>query len=166
MDDFIQIELKGKHAKEKGAKALISMSNAPLILEYDWYLGKNGYPITYGSKDKKIKFSCGYKMHKMLFPNVKKGYVVDHINRDRLDNRLSNLRICTIAQNNYNRSHPKNSKYKYKGIAKEKDGVWTAYVMKDGKRTEINGFSSEKEAAKVYDLMAEELLGQYASKNF
>src|SRR5207302_2064645 len=107
--DFVQIELFGKHAKETTDNniMLISKNDLTLVIYYKWYLGKNGYPITYGSYDNKHKFGCPVTIYHLLYGNLEKGYVIDHINRNRLDNRRENLRICTALQNSYNRTKPK-----------------------------------------------------------
>jgi len=164
--DYMQIELLGPHATTENAIALISKKSLELVIQFVWYLGNKGYPITHGTDDKTIVYGRGLKMHKLLFPNVQKGYVVDHINKNRLDNRLENLRICTSKENSYNTKKPKNSINNYKGIVKQNNDLWTARISKDGKVYEIKDIISDKEAAKIYDIMAEELFGQYAGKNF
>jgi hypothetical protein len=42
-------------------------------------------------------------LHKLIMPTCPKGYVVDHINRDTLDNRRCNLRYVTRSLNSFNR---------------------------------------------------------------
>lgn len=162
--DYLQVELLGKHAKDERAIILISKQYCSLILDFSWYLGKNNYPITYQSKDKKIKFGRGMTLHRLIMPNIP-NRVIDHINRNKLDNRINNLRICTAQQNSYNTSKPKNSKYKYKGV-KQQNGSWTAFISKEGKKYTIDNLDSEYQAAQMYDYMAEELFGEYAGKNF
>lgn len=154
--DYLQIELLGSHGENKNM--LVSKSTYLKILDYKWYLNSNGYPATYN-------FGRALSLHKFLYPNLEKGLVVDHINRDKLDNRLENLRIITQKENSYNRNKNSNSKNTYKGI-KKSGNTFTATVNKDGQKYEINNIPDEKEAAKIYDAMAEELFGQYAGKNF
>ena len=48
-------------------------------------------------------------LHKNLLGKQEKGYVIDHINRNKLDNRLENLRVITCKENSYNRTKNKNS---------------------------------------------------------
>lgn len=164
--DYVQLELNGQHAKQKNSIILISKDSLQLVSKFNWFLGKDGYPVAYQSHDKKIKLGRGLKLHKMLMPYCYKGYVIDHINRNKLDNRLANLRMCTPKQNSYNTTKPSNSKQKFKGVKKGKNGTWTAYVTKDKETFEIKDISDEKEAAKIYDMMAEDLFGKYAGKNF
>jgi len=92
-----------------------------------------------------------------------KGKMVDHINHDTLDNRISNLRICNNAENQYNRSISKNSKSGYKGVTwHAKAGKWRVRV---GKK-EYGLFENVLEAAKEYDKQAKLLYGEFACLNF
>lgn len=151
---------------EQGYIMLISKSDLNFVLNYKWYLSSAGYPGTYGTVDNTESWGAPLPMHRFLFPNCPKGYVVDHINRNRLDNRRTNLRIITAKQNSYNRKKPKHSKSKYKGVRKMGRGKFKAVISKDGKTYEIKNCLTEESAARSYDAMAEELFGHYAGKNF
>lgn len=129
--DSIELELLGAHADDKEAYAIVSKQSLPIIYDYCWYLGKNGYPIGYPSgltnKKEKENLAVGIKMHRLIVPYVNKGYVVDHINRNKRDNRLENLRVCTQKENSYNTTKPKNSKNKYKGVKAIKEKMVIAH---------------------------------------
>lgn len=178
--DYAQLELLGPHANEDNAHMLISKSDIGLVIEFLWYLGKDGYPVTYSSVDKKIKFGRGYKIHRFLEQDVPFGMVVDHINRNKLDNRRENLRICTMAENSYNKTKiktadvddnidndkkPRKIKSKYKGVKKDNKNEWSASITKDGKKYEMKHLPDEITAAKMYDIMSEELFGEFCAKN-
>ena len=105
-------------------------------------------------------------LHKNLLGKQQKGLVIDHINRNKLDNRLENLRIITAKENSYNRTKSVSSKNSYKGIIQKPNNKYYASISKDKIKSEIGPFDTEEEAAKMYDLMAEDLFGQYAGKNF
>lgn len=91
---------------------------------------------------------------------------VDHINGDRADNRLENLRYCTRSQNQMNRISRYGSS-KYKGVCWCKDmGKWRCVVRKNGKRFNLGYFKNEKDAAFAYDLKAKELFGEFSRLNF
>ena len=154
--DYLNIELVGKHAEQKNA-------SLPIILSCKWILSKSGYVCTYDF-DKLNLPPCrgGIKLHRLLKP-APVGYVVDHINHNSLDNRLENLRVCTPKENSYNTSRRNG---KFKGVKKQSNGKWNAKIHKDGKKYELKDIGTEKEAAKLYDILAEELFGQYAGKNF
>ena len=167
--DHAQILLMGNHAKEKeegnGNKLLVSMCDLKRVMRYKWYLNANGYPATYGSIDGEFSTGAPITMHRFLHPNVNNGLVIDHINRNRLDNRRDNLRICTQLENSYNRSKSSNTNNNYKGVTK-RGNKYVASITKNGKRYEIGNILTEIDAAKTYDIMAEELFGIFAGKNF
>lgn len=156
------IKLLGEHANDNNSNILVSTEDLPVVLEYKWYLGKNNYPVTYSDITGKYKFGKGLTLHKLLHPVLIKGMVVDHKNRDKLDNRRENLRICTPQQNSYNRSRVGSN---YKGVYKS-GKLWKAQITKNNKTYTINDIGTEKEAAKMYDMMAEDLFGSYAGKNY
>lgn len=169
--DYAQVALIGNHAKDTldGNIMLVSKCDVEAVKKFKWYLCKSGYPGTYGTCDEMIKFSRPVSLHQIMHGKLEKGYVVDHINRNKLDNRRENLRVCTAVQNSYNKSKPKNSTGKYKGVTKngkDTNPTYTACVTKDGVRHEIKDIPTEENAAQIYDMMAEELFGQYAAKNF
>lgn len=167
---YAQITLDGNHAKkaDDGNIMVISASDYEQVVKFKWYLNSAGYPSTYGTHDGKVKFGRPVPFHQLFIGRWFPGLVVDHINRNKLDNRRENLRICTAVENSYNKSKPKNSNRTYKGVKKvgKKSPTYTASITKDGVTNELKGFASEKEAALAYDMMAEELFGEFAAKNF
>lgn len=165
--DYVSIKLLGALAKKTDAHTLVSKQSIQRIHLYALYMGKNGYCIGYKQCKKR---SRRIKLHRFIFPHrIPKFHVVDHINNNKLDNTMINLRICTAKQNSYNTKVRKGRKYK--GVRKgrkDKDGnvTWVATISKDGKKREIKDIKTEEDAAKMYDIMAEELFGEYAGKNF
>lgn len=96
-------------------------------------------------------------MHRVVLgvqeTGLEKGFDVDHINRDSLDNRRGNLRIVTHRVNGVNAGSNKNSTSKYKGVhlAKThyKDKVyssWTAQITVNGEYKYLGRYSSELDA--------------------
>lgn len=173
--DYCQVLLEGKHAKEinnqvdtnQGNIMLVDRSDINLVANFKWYLNSNGYPSTFGTYDDTIKFPRPVPLHRILFGQLDEGYVVDHINRDKMDNRRHNLRVCTSLQNSYNKSKLKGQRYK--GVTKHETKnrvTYIASISKDGVKHEIKDIQTEEEAAKIYDMMAEQLFGEYAGKNF
>lgn len=167
--DYCQIKLKGNHAETLDANILISKQSLNLVVAFEWYLGSDGYPVAYKCLDSNNSFGRGIKLHKLLKGNeCPTGMVIDHINHDRLDNRLENLRICTPKENSYNTSKKKNKKdkkYNYKGVSKTNNS-YVVTITKDGVTHKIKDIQSEKEAAQIYDMMAEDLFGNFAGKNY
>jgi hypothetical protein len=85
---------------------------------------------------------------------VKDGKVIDHINRNRTDNRSSNLRVVSRAENNVNRSKSVNNSSGHVGAFYESGRKgYTSEVYKDGKRVyRMRGLEHLEEAALVHDL--------------
>ena len=110
-------------------------------------------------------------LHRLVIGNPPPGYVIDHINNDYLDNRRSNLRFATPAENSYNRSKINQGKTssKYKGVCKRvsKRGKvrWRAMIQHKGKKINIGHYSTEVDAAHAYNLMAKKLFGEFAYLN-
>lgn len=95
------------------------------------------------------------------------GFVVDHKNGDSLDNRRSNLRLCTQVENTWN-SKPKGrtKSTPYKGVSADKaTGRYQAIVKKHGKKVHLGRFATAEEAAFAYDAAAERLFGEFAMTN-
>ena len=104
------------------------------------------------------------RMHSYIkSPEV--GQVVDHINRDELDNRLSNLRVCSHKENIRN-SKPLKRTSEFKGVHFNKRlGRWSSSIICECITYFIGNFDSEVDAAKAYDKKARELFGEFAYLN-
>lgn len=94
--------------------------------------------------------------------------VVDHINRNRLDNRSSNLRICDKRQNSFNRRC--NSATGVKGVyfITKESVPWAKYkagITLNGKSVHLGYFVTIEEAARAYDSAAKEHFGEFAYLN-
>ncbi len=127
----------------------------------NWYKDTNGYVC----KNKYIgngKWK-GLKLHRMII-EAKDGEIVDHINRNRLDNRKENLRIVSHLENAQNASLAKNNKSGYKGVH-FRNGKYSAMIRINGHLKHIGTFETAEEAAKAYNVMAEEHFGEYAALN-
>lgn len=108
---------------------------------YYWYLDGHGYPMTMLPRKKKAF------MHKMIMKeNVSE--VVDHINRNKLDNRKENLRYTTIVVNAQNRSLQSNNKSGHVGVYKVKNH-WVAWIGAYCKRIYLGSFKTKEEAIKA-----------------
>lgn len=88
---------------------------------------------------------------------------IDHINMDRADNRIANLRIATIAENNRNRKAQANSKSGYKGVSQHNvTKRWMARIHVNGKRIALGTFATPEEAHAAYIKGAKEYHHDYA----
>lgn len=94
------------------------------------------------------------------------GQVVDHINRNPLDNRRENLRLCTQSMNQMNRAGNSTKRTSvFKGVTRQ-GKRWKAQIGFCGNTHYIGMFDSEADAAYAYDSRAKILFGQYAVLNF
>lgn len=104
-------------------------------------------------------------LHRFIL-NFPKGKV-DHIDGNPLNNRRSNLRVCTQQENTMNKRGSKSSSSKFKGVSwLKRDKRWYACINKNYKTYAIGYFKNEVDAAKAYDKKAIELFGQFAKTNY
>ena len=155
MDNIVHFALEGRG---KECYAMVSGDKWPIISKYSWYLGKAGYPICYDLG----KIS----LHKLVYrlttgTPCPQGLFIDHIDRNKLNNSDSNLRLATPQQNSFNKTSSTN----LKGVRKISEGNYTASITRDGKKHEIKNIPSASQAAETYNYMAEELFGVFASYN-
>ena len=102
-----------------------------------------------------------------LITNAPKHLVVDHINHNGLDNRKTNLRLCTPAQNQQNARPRTGGTSRHKGVHWDKRRK--KYIVQVGhrsKRYNLGGFENEDDAGRAYDKKAKELFGEFAYLNF
>lgn len=154
-----------KAIKVNGAKgALVDDQDHELLKKFNWRVDGKGYAVR--SEGIGNSRSKNIYMHReiMGFPE---GMEIDHISRDKLDNRRSNLRVCTRGQNSLNRASRASSKdSQYKGVCFHKqNNRWMARCYKDGK-AKTKMCETELEAAIAYDAMAKEIHGEFAYLNF
>lgn len=109
-----------------------------------------------------------YRSHHVawfLYYGVWPSSEVDHINCDRGDNRVTNLRLSNRS-NNIANSLPRKGSSEYKGVSFHRgQGKWQSRVCKDGVSYSLGYFDSEKEAALAYDNKARELFLDWARVN-
>ena len=92
---------------------------------------------------------------------------IDHINRNRSDNRFSNLRSATRSENSKNVCSLPGSTSAYIGVSWHRASKrWIAQVSVNGKSVHLGCFNCEIEAAKAYDAAARFHYGEFANPNF
>jgi len=124
-----------------------------------WGLSSRGYVFFRRRKQK----TNVYLHHVALgLPN---GQEIDHINRDKLDNRQVNLRPVTRAQNTQNTEFRPN-RTGYLGVRPNGSGKFVARINADGERLYLGQFDSAEAAARAYDEAALRLRGAFAQLNF
>lgn len=93
--------------------------------------------------------------------------LVDHANGDGLDNRRSNLREATHAQNSANSRLSRRSTSGLKGVTwYKRTSRWRAHITVDQAQRHLGYFDDAAEAARAYDAAALEAFGEFAHINF
>ena len=91
---------------------------------------------------------------------------IDHINGNRLDNRIENLRDSTNGQNQANKFKRPNCSSKYKGVFfDKKTNNWKASITVKRKRIHLGTYDTEKDAALGYNKAALQHYNEYARLN-
>ncbi len=102
-------------------------------------------------------------MHRVI-AGALRGDLVDHADKNGLNNQRSNLRICTAALNNANAAW-KVGKSGFRGVypCKKK---WAARIQADGITYPLGRFEDRADAARAYDAAAVQKFGSFATLNF
>lgn len=155
---------KLKITKKEGTSVIYAKHDEKILVDanlYDslndisWYITASGYAA-----------HSNVTMHSLLallFNFNKK--CVDHINRNKLDNRIINLRPATRYENSRNISKSQNTKYKYKGIHLTASGKYQAMIWYNKKNHCIGSFTTQEEAAIAYNKEAIKIFGEFAHLN-
>jgi hypothetical protein len=134
-NDVAHIPLGGK----RGGVAIVDKEYAWLD-QYLWCMGTHGYVATY------INGKCTL-MHHVVNTKPKTGLVTDHINRNKLDNRLANLRIVSQSINAQNIGKSVNNNSGYNGVSWSKaNNKWESYITYNRKRKHLGLFSNLEDA--------------------
>lgn len=162
-------DLTGKYGKgftTKGEMFLFDLEDYDRIKGYHWYINDSGYAVANvkGEHNRKVR------MHRLVMEPVPEGMEVDHIRNSpecrnrKLDNRKSNLRFVTHAENSYNKVRRADNKSGHPGVYWDKrDGRWIAKIRKNGKSKQ-KSFPSGclKEACEWQEKTAKMIFGEYA----
>lgn len=86
---------------------------------------------------------------------------IDHINRNKTDNRWANLRLATRGQNGVNTKRRRDNTSGFKGINQLPSGRWRAVITLNGKPCHIGTFDTAEEAFSARNALAETIYGEY-----
>jgi hypothetical protein len=137
------------------------------LSKFQWYI-KGSFGKFYAARNYKYdsRQTKTVSMHREIM-NAPKGLLVDHRNRDGLDNRRANLRLATYSENNCNKAKRKNTSSRFVGVCFNKQlNRWGAYIKPQGKKIFLGYFDSETDAGKAYDEAAKKYHGEFACLNF
>lgn len=139
--------------KNSDVRVIIDSDNVDIVRGARWHVTSHGY----------VRSSGGY-LHHLIVGRAREGSVIDHINRNKLDNRMINLRIVSYHGNACNISFRKGRKFK--GVSYDKSrNKWIASIMSKGVQYNLGRFDDIEVAAKAYNDAALRLHGEVASLN-
>jgi len=148
--NYGEIDLRNKSC------SVVGITKVPLdmldeLLAYRWCVDSSGYAIA--RIDGRLQ-----RLHKLVLDSD--GHI-DHINRDKLDNRRKNLRVCTPEQNARNKTKLPNKTSRFYGVSRTqryKKIKWAVYAKfpKSGSKRYWGAYDTEKEAAVAYNNAAKQ----------
>jgi bacillopeptidase F (M6 metalloprotease family) len=147
----------------RGYSTIVDSCDGDLAL-YKWTATTHVYAARSSRID---KVNNGY-LHRVIYARIlgrplKRYEHIDHIDCDKLNNRRSNLRLVTQANNNCNIKRRSNNKSGYKGVHfYTRLNNWRAEITKNGKRFCLGYFKSAELAYEAYCKAAVELHGEFA----
>jgi hypothetical protein len=132
----------------KGKFALVDNEDFEYLNQWKWHLSEGGYAkrsqhIRLGINKYKSKI---IRMHRLI-NNTPEGMFTDHINRNKLDNRRSNLRTVNKSQNAFNSDVRTNNKSGYKGVHFDTwSNQWRAEIKINYHKITLGRYSRMKDA--------------------
>jgi hypothetical protein len=167
-----EIEINSK--KYGTHKVLVDDEDYEELSKYKWYLSKGKHTFYVHMDDNTYEKGVRIKrvtvlMHRSLM-GVPKGdkRIVDHIDGNGMNNQKSNLRICTVTENNRNQVHSRGDfSSQYKGVYWCKDKkLWATEIRINKKKKFLGRFKSQVVAARTYDIAALKYFGEFHHLNF
>lgn len=150
----------------QGRFAKVDPAHYPWLAQFRWHCKVNRHTIYAVRTVQEKGRSKRIFMHRMIM-DTPEHLVCDHVNHEGLDNRIANLRNCTVEQNNANRRSARHASSRFLGVAWDRRrNKWVAYIKKDGKQKTLGLFDDEIEAAHAHDTAARRLHGSFAHLNF
>lgn len=148
----------------RGLFAIVDDNDYDNLMQWKWYVSGK-----YAARNRSIVGGKSRKiilMHRQIMGNPASW--IDHKNRNTLDNRRNNLRICTGSQSNMNKSVRKTSAHQIKGVSwnYNKRGSdkkpYRARIFLNGKERHLGFFSTKEAAGEAYCKAAKALFGEFA----
>lgn len=155
------------YASNTGEEILFDLEDYDLIKDYCWHVVNSGKIKKNGEYYRRVSARNNdgkpIRLHRLIMNVHDKNLCVDHINRNTLDNRKENLRICTHKENVCNVA-PYN-KLNVKGVYETDNHRYSASININGQVIYLGTYDTIKEAADVYDAKAKETFGEFAYLN-
>ena len=153
-ENSIGIVLEDRQGNEKGI-TVVDKHNYEILKNYRWSMSYYGYAVA-----KRVR--CG--RHRMMHLFINPGWEhTDHINRNKLDNRESNLRECTHHQNTYNQPLKTVNTSGVIGVYWDTNrGKWHSFITWNRKRMALGRFDNKEEAIRARVQAEIKYFGEFA----
>ena len=152
--DITEIVLRNNKGIEV-SRAIIDTVCYEVVKDYKWYFDKRGY-VKSANSGKTIR------LHRLV-TNAPQGMVVDHINGNTLNNRYSNLRVCTQQENSRNRTKNKSSTSGCVGVSWHKNKkLWQAHIGYNRETIYLGSFHNINDAIAARKVAEEKYFGEFA----
>ena len=153
-----QIEWNGDYFLAKmsrGYSFKFDEDDLSTVCSRTWYPSFQGHMI----------YACdarGNTLHSVLIPDLPRGYEIDHVNRDSLDNRRCNLRVCTHQQNQFNHDLQRNNTSGYAGVSYfPSRKKFRARIKYSNREIHLGYFLTIEEASQARSVAEHYLFGEY-----
>lgn len=139
---------------KSGKFAIVDEEDYEWLSQWKWHLDKDGYAVRRqwqyateeGENSNTEKKYVSIRMHKEI-NQTPKGFDTDHINWNKADNRRSNLRTATRAENIRNQGLRRSNSSGFTGVYWDKNKQkWSAKSFKNGKEHYIGRFANKEDA--------------------
>lgn len=147
--------------KHPNTFALVDDEDYEYLNQWKWYAREhsNRLYVIRREKDSEINWKARHLQLHRIIMKAKNGQIVDHIDRNPLNNQKNNLRFCTFAQNLANKKVQVNNTSGYRGVSwNKKSKIWQARVGLNGKEKLIKTSKCIKECVMAYDKF---MVGKY-----
>lgn len=127
---------------KNGTSAIVSPNDYEWLNQWRWTQNRSGYAVRKIPHSTEEGRHTTLAMHRLIM-NAQKGEEVDHINRNRLDNRRENLRIVPHWVNMHNVGKP--------NVEHRSKNSWMARIVIQGKKIQLGSYSTKEEAIAAYN---------------
>jgi hypothetical protein len=164
----------------KGQLIKVNENYLKELLKYTWFIDANGYAVATPTirsrreaRESGLPRQLPLKMHRLVY-ELEYGIVlnreehIDHINQDKTDNRIDNLRVSKLGTsiNQINVGLRVDNTSGYKGVVyRERTNKWECKISYKGKRIWIGAYEDKDKAAIAYNEKALQLFGEASYLN-
>lgn len=148
----------------RGYVAFVDNQDFELVSKFKWYAAPTGNTVyaTRGIHRPDGPGQTRQMMHRLILGLTDPKILVDHIDRNGLNNQRGNLRTATNQQNQWNAAKHKDSPQGIKGVRLTRYKTWMVTIKHQGKRTYLGTYKTKVEAENVATAFRQKHHGVFA----